>query len=119
MLFSIIIGSFSLHSGGNKRKLSTAIALVGNPPIVFLVSGAVYLAYVSRCGRRSDLTLDREVWVRVLDGALRFVLEQDNLLTVPHSTVKTGIGTGEFNAGVTLQWTCIPVNGEVEIFLVI
>ena len=23
-------------SGGNKRKLSTAIALVGNPPIVFL-----------------------------------------------------------------------------------
>jgi ABC-type lipoprotein export system ATPase subunit len=25
-------------SGGNKRKLSTAIALVGNPPIVFLVS---------------------------------------------------------------------------------
>lgn len=27
----------SLHfSGGNKRKLSTAIALVGNPPIVFL-----------------------------------------------------------------------------------
>ena len=26
------------YSGGNKRKLSTAIALVGNPPIVFLVS---------------------------------------------------------------------------------
>ena len=25
------------YSGGNKRKLSTAIALVGNPPIVFLV----------------------------------------------------------------------------------
>ena len=25
-------------SGGNKRKLSTAIALVGNPPIIFLVS---------------------------------------------------------------------------------
>lgn len=25
-------------SGGNKRKLSTAIALVGNPPIVLLVS---------------------------------------------------------------------------------
>lgn len=24
------------YSGGNKRKLSTAIALVGNPPIVFL-----------------------------------------------------------------------------------
>ncbi len=24
------------YSGGNKRKLSTAIALIGNPPIVFL-----------------------------------------------------------------------------------
>lgn len=24
-------------SGGNKRKLSTAIALLGNPPVVFLV----------------------------------------------------------------------------------
>ena len=27
---------FSSLSGGNKRKLSTAIALVGDPPIVFL-----------------------------------------------------------------------------------
>ena len=26
------------YSGGNKRKLSTAIALVGNPPVIFLVS---------------------------------------------------------------------------------
>jgi len=25
-------------SGGNKRKLSTAIALLGNPPVVFLVN---------------------------------------------------------------------------------
>jgi energy-coupling factor transporter ATP-binding protein EcfA2 len=25
-----------LSSGGNKRKLSTAVALVGNPPIIFL-----------------------------------------------------------------------------------
>ena len=29
----------SSYSGGNKRKLSTAIALIGNPPIIFLVSG--------------------------------------------------------------------------------
>ena len=37
----------SLGSGGNKRKLSTAIALVGNPPIVFLVSSLNYmLVYV-------------------------------------------------------------------------
>jgi len=25
------------YSGGNKRKLSTAIALLGHPPIVFMV----------------------------------------------------------------------------------
>ena len=25
-----------MYSGGNKRKLSTAIALVGQPPVVFL-----------------------------------------------------------------------------------
>ena len=26
------------YSGGNKRKLSTAIALIGHPPVIFLVS---------------------------------------------------------------------------------
>lgn len=26
------------YSGGNKRKLSTAIALIGCPPLIFLVS---------------------------------------------------------------------------------
>ena len=26
------------YSGGNKRKLSTAIALIGNPSLIFLVS---------------------------------------------------------------------------------
>jgi len=25
------------YSGGNKRKLSTALALVGSPPLIFLV----------------------------------------------------------------------------------
>ena len=30
------------YSGGNKRKLSTAIALVGNPPVIFLVSPNSY-----------------------------------------------------------------------------
>jgi len=29
--------NYLFFSGGNKRKLSTAIALVGDPPIVFLV----------------------------------------------------------------------------------
>lgn len=31
----------STYSGGNKRKLSTALALIGHPPIIFLVSGMV------------------------------------------------------------------------------
>lgn len=29
-------GQVREYSGGNKRKLSTAVALVGDPPIVFL-----------------------------------------------------------------------------------
>jgi len=28
----------SVYSGGNRRKLSTAIALLARPPVVFLVS---------------------------------------------------------------------------------
>lgn len=30
------------YSGGNMRKLSTAIALIGGPPVVFLVSGNMF-----------------------------------------------------------------------------
>ena len=29
--------SAGTYSGGNKRKLSTAIALIGDPPVIFLV----------------------------------------------------------------------------------
>jgi len=36
------------YSGGNKRKLSTAIALVGNPPIVFLDEPSTGMDPVSR-----------------------------------------------------------------------
>ena len=39
-----------LYSGGNKRKLSTAIALVGNPPIVLLVSPMLYVLYSRKVG---------------------------------------------------------------------
>ena len=35
-LHLIVSRSIILFSGGNKRKLSTAIALIGYPPIVFL-----------------------------------------------------------------------------------
>jgi ABC-type multidrug transport system ATPase subunit len=31
------------YSGGNKRKVSTAIALIGNPDLVFLVRNSIYL----------------------------------------------------------------------------
>ena len=37
----LLIRCAGTYSGGNKRKLSTAIALIGNPSIVFLVS--IYL----------------------------------------------------------------------------
>ena len=42
-------------SGGNKRKLSTGIALVGNPPVVFLVSLIIHTynyyscAFIAAC----------------------------------------------------------------------
>ena len=39
------------YSGGNKRKLSTAIALVGNPSIVFLVSLSQSVSKVSLLGQ--------------------------------------------------------------------
>ena len=43
MLVTLTIGHCHLlYSGGNKRKLSTAIALVGNPMIVFLVNYSVH-----------------------------------------------------------------------------
>ena len=32
----IMLNSNDFCRGGNKRKLSTALALVGNPPIIFL-----------------------------------------------------------------------------------
>ena len=50
--------SLSLHpssslppscSGGNRRKLSTAIALVGSPPIVFLVSCITVMSSSPSC----------------------------------------------------------------------
>lgn len=34
--FAVNVFISPLPSGGNKRKLSTAIALVGDPPVVFL-----------------------------------------------------------------------------------
>lgn len=46
------------YSGGNKRKLSTAIALIGYPAFIFLVSqcrGAVGAAPLGGGGRGSGL----------------------------------------------------------------
>lgn len=33
------------YSGGNKRKLSVAIALIGNPPVVFLDEPSTYASH--------------------------------------------------------------------------
>lgn len=35
-----------LYSGGNKRKLSTAIALIGYPPVIFMVSQSLSLSLI-------------------------------------------------------------------------
>ena len=35
------------YSGGNKRKLSAAIALLGNPPLIFMVSNYFYVYFFS------------------------------------------------------------------------
>ena len=40
------------YSGGNMRKLSTAIALIGGPPVVFLVSGNTSKLFFSKRGCR-------------------------------------------------------------------
>lgn len=60
------------YSGGNKRKLSTAIALVGNPPIVFLVSIVLSfkLANLITPASSSFLSLARE---RLYESRKNFV----------------------------------------------
>lgn len=46
------------YSGGNMRKLSTAIALIGGPPVVFLVSGThkqhKHLVILHKSGQQAD-----------------------------------------------------------------
>ena len=45
------------YSGGNKRKLSTAIALLGSPPIVFLVK-TLYFERLSETCLVSSIQID-------------------------------------------------------------
>lgn len=47
------------YSGGNKRKLSTAIALIGHPPVIFMVCVNVLKLQliVMLCSKRQVLAI--------------------------------------------------------------
>ncbi len=56
------------YSGGNKRKLSTAIALVGNPSVIFLVNMIrVNLKWSYFNWNDSFRTNLQAVWIQELD----------------------------------------------------
>lgn len=66
------------YSGGNKRKLSTAIALIGCPPVIFLVSGGQWGGGLVAMGRDlalpgADSTLQDEPTTGMDPGARRFL----------------------------------------------
>ena len=52
-----LMSMFCYDSGGNKRKLSTAIALVGDTPIVLLVSVSAHSSLVWLLGHSNAVTL--------------------------------------------------------------
>jgi ATP-binding cassette subfamily A (ABC1) protein 3 len=56
-----------IYSGGNKRKLSTAVALVGNPPIVLLDEPTSGMDPVTR----------RFVWNAIID-----IIKQGNSIVL-------------------------------------
>ena len=74
-IFQVVKFAYFCLSGGNKRKLSTAIALVGEPPIVFLDEPTTGMDPVARrllwdtlskfrhSGRTLVLTSHRFVWL--------------------------------------------------------
>lgn len=69
--------SAGTYSGGNKRKLSTAIALIGCPPVIFLVSrnervGLVLDFSFSFFDLFIDLDIGRRVPLRVSPCYLGF-----------------------------------------------
>lgn len=59
-LIALLVVVLNHYSGGNKRKLCTAIALIGNPPIVLLDEPTTGL----------DPTTKRHLW-NVLTGVIQ------------------------------------------------
>ena len=68
------------YSGGNMRKLSTAMALIGGPPVVFLVRT------MSQHTHRPTYTVTTNTrgadWLHQLGGDLDVTYQQRNLLYI-------------------------------------
>ena len=74
-------------SGGNKRKLSTAIALVGGPPIVFLDEPTTGMDPVARRLLWDALTKFRESGRTLVLTSHRFVSARSFMLLCSHMIV--------------------------------
>ena len=74
-------------SGGNKRKLSTAIALVGDPPIVFLDEPTTGMDPVARRLLWDALTKFRESGRTLVLTSHRFVPVRSSMYMCSHMIV--------------------------------
>ena len=75
------------YSGGNKRKLSTAIALIGNPSIVFLVSNRFSFISMTTCHSQDEPTSGMDPGARrfLWNSILEMVRAGQSVVLTSHS----------------------------------